>query len=130
MNPDLGLDPRTTIDTYFAALRRADRAAWLATFAPDGAAEDPAGTPAKRGHAELGAFWDGVAGALTRMDFHPLSVHLCGDRAAVSWRAELAAGNDKSTVCSGIDLFEFDAQGRIAKLTGYWDPAAAFAALA
>jgi steroid delta-isomerase len=123
------MDPRTTIDNYFAALRNADRAAWLATFAPDGASEDPAGTPPKKGHTELGAFWDAVAGALTRMDFRPLSIHLSGDRAAVSWRAELAAGNGKSTRCDGIDLFEFDSEGRIVRLTGYWDPAAAFAAL-
>jgi hypothetical protein len=53
-----------------------------------------------------------------------------GDRVAVSWRAELTAANGKSTRCDGIDLFEFDAQGRIARLTGYWGPAAAFAALA
>lgn len=121
--------PEHTVAAYFAALRAGDKAAWLATFAPDGAAEDPAGTPAKTGHAELGAYFDAVAGALARMDFHPGAIHVCGARAAVGWAAELEARNGRRTRSEGIDLFEFDAQGRIARLAGYWNPAAAFAAL-
>lgn len=117
------------IERYFAALSAADRDAWLACFAPEGEAEDPCGSPPKRGHGELGVFFDGVAGLMARMDFRPRASHHCGDRAAVAWSALLEANNGKVTACDGIDLFEFDPAGRIRKITGYWEPAAVFASL-
>lgn len=120
---------RNTIEQYFASIRAGDRAGWLASFAPDGVSEDPAGTPPRSGYGELGAFWDGMVAVLSRMDFHATAVHVCGRRAAVAWCADLAAANGRGTFCEGIDLFEFDDSDRISRVTGYWDPAAAFVAL-
>ncbi len=127
MNEDTRIT--ATIQAYFAAIRAGDRAAWLATFAPDIQAEDPAGSPIKQGLAEMGAFFDSVGGALKGMDFHPVAIHPCGRRAAVFWQAVLEAHNGLTTACDGIDFFEFDGEGKISRVTGFWDPAAAFAAL-
>jgi ketosteroid isomerase-like protein len=124
--------PRTPLDTierYFAALTTRDRDAWLDCFAREGGMEDPAGTPPKLGQAGLGAFFDEVAGALAGMEFRPLAIQLCGDTSAVSWRARLSARNGRRVDCEGIDVFQFAADGRILKLTGFWDPQAAFAEL-
>jgi steroid Delta-isomerase len=123
------MDAFKTVKAFFTAIRSRDKTALLATFGADAEMEDPAGSPPKRGAAEIGAFFEAVAGMLTRMDFVPEHIHVCGDRAAASWRAELAAANGLQTTCRGIDVFEFDTQGRIAKVTGYWDPAGTFAAL-
>ncbi|MBA3654221.1 MAG: hypothetical protein H0W70_08505 [Actinobacteria bacterium] len=37
-----------------------DREGWLSTFAPDATREDPVGEGTRRGHEEIGTFWDGV----------------------------------------------------------------------
>lgn len=117
------------IERYFASLGNGDREAWLDCFSPEGGLEDPAGTPPRVGRARLANFYAEVTGPLTRIDLHPRSILLCGDTAAVSWQARLEAGNGRHTRCEGIDVFQFGADGRIFKITGYWDPQAVFADL-
>ncbi|HNA29733.1 MAG TPA: nuclear transport factor 2 family protein [Thiobacillaceae bacterium] len=124
-----GADRLALIEAYFAALSRGDREAWLACFAPEGGLEDPAGTPPRVGRAQLTAFLAEVTGPLAEVDIQPTAIHLLGDTAAVSWRARLSARTGRQTRCEGIDVFQFSAEGRIFKLTGYWDPQAAFADL-
>jgi len=47
-----------TIRAYAAAWAARDREAWLRTFATDATQEDPVGDPVRRGHHEIGGFWD------------------------------------------------------------------------
>lgn len=81
------------------------------------------------GRARLAAYHGEVAGVLADMTFRPTAVHLCGEAAAVSWRARLRAPSGLSVECEGIDVFQFASDGRIFKLTGFWNPEAAFTAL-
>ena len=48
----------TTIRAYAASWAARDREAWLRTFASDATQEDPVGVPVRRGHHEIGEFWD------------------------------------------------------------------------
>lgn len=49
---------RALIERYCHAMNTDDRATWLDCFAPDAYREDPVGTPAQRGHDEIGAAYD------------------------------------------------------------------------
>lgn len=120
---------RDAIDRYFAALNAGRREEWINCFAPEGGIEDPAGSSPRVGRASLGAMYDAFMAALAGVDFRPTAVYVCGDSAAVSWRAGLMARSGQTTVCDGIDLFAFNGTGQIVKVTGYWDPAAAFHSL-
>ncbi len=117
------------IQQYFAALNAGNREEWINCFAPEGGIEDPAGSSPQVGRASLGCLYDAIMGPLARVDFRPMAVHICGNRAAVAWQAALTATNGRGTVCDGIDIFEFNPAGRIFKVTGYWNPEAAFHSL-
>jgi ketosteroid isomerase-like protein len=122
--------PNETITHYFDAIRRKDAAAWVACFAPDSIAHDPAHAPARRGREAHGAFFEGVAGLFAELDFRPGEPYVCGDRAAVAFAARCVAGNGQTVAVAGIDVFQFDADGRIQRVDGYWDPTPLFAAAA
>ena len=47
-----------TIRAYAASWAARDRKGWLRTFATDATQEDPVGVPIRRGHREIGEFWD------------------------------------------------------------------------
>jgi len=48
----------TMIRAYAASWAARDREAWFRTFATDATQEDPVGVPVRRGHREIGEFWD------------------------------------------------------------------------
>ena len=120
--------PQETIAAYFAAIRRKDAAAWVACFAPDGVAFDPAHAPERRGDDAHRAFFDGVAGLFAELDFREGEAFICGDRAAVPFSARCLAHSGRTAQVAGIDVFRFDADGRMLSVEGYWDPAPLFAA--
>lgn len=120
--------PRATIARYFAAIRRKDAAAWVACFAPEGVAFDPAQAPARQGTEAHRAFFEGVAGLFAELEFREGEAHVCGDRAAVPFSARCLAHTGQTAEVAGIDVFRFAADGRILSVEGYWDPAPLFAA--
>lgn len=111
-----------TIAAYFAATRAMNREAWVATFAADGESHDPVGAPPTRGHAALGAFFDGLVGMTNSIGLHEDHVFVCGAEAAVKWTGRGVGKNGKPFQFEGIDVFEIDAQGKIKRLFAYWDP--------
>ena len=119
-----------TIADYFAATRAMDRAAWIATFAVDGVSHDPEGAPPHCGHAALGKFFDGIVALTEKVGLTADHVFVCGDKAAVMWSGRGIGKNKKTLAFEGIDLFEFDARGKIAAVHAYWDPAKLMAQLA
>ena len=114
---------RQCVAVYFSAINRLDREAWVAAFAQDGELRDPAHSPPLRGHEQLGAFFDGVAGLFSEIEITPDDVFICGDTAAVRWTWRGVGKNDRSVSCAGIDLFQIDSAGKIISARGYWDPA-------
>lgn len=116
------------IQTYFDAIRRKDAEAWVACFAPGAEVRDPADTPPRVGEAAHRAFFTGIAGLFRELDFRAERVFTGGEGTAVYFRARCVAENGRVVELDGIDLFRFDAEGRIASLVGYWDPAPMLAA--
>jgi steroid Delta-isomerase len=117
------------IQDYFVAICQKDVEAWVATFAADGANHDPAGTPPNVGHAALRQFFVTVISAFESVLIAAEQVMVCGDRAAVKWRAEGVGKNGRAVRFAGLDVFEMNMAGKIQSLWGFWDPAAMFAEL-
>ena len=119
----------TTIRAYFAATRAMDRAAWVAQFATNGCSHDPVGAPPHVGHEALGRFFDSIVGLVETIGLSEDAVYVCGNEAAVKWTGRGIGKNGERVVFEGIDVFELDAEGRIATLRAYWDPATLIAQL-
>jgi len=121
---------KTTVNAYFAAIRELNVDAWLRTFAPDAVSHDPVGGTPLVGHPALRAFFEAVAGGFRSIDIRGDQIFVAGQSAAVKWTLHGVGKNGKHAAAEGIDVFEFDDQGKIHRLFGYWDPAAMMAQLA
>jgi steroid delta-isomerase len=112
-----------TVAAYFAATRAMDGAAWLATMAADVISYEP-GNPPLQGHAVLGQFFQGIADAFETVGLSEDFVSILGNQAAVKWTGQGIGKNGRAVTFAGIDLFEFNSDGKIQTIHGYWDPAA------
>jgi steroid delta-isomerase len=128
MSPNTEL-MRDAVNRYFAAWAGLDPAAYTACFTADAAVHDPYGSTPRRGAQALREFFCGVAQALEEVRIEADAVHVAGDRAAVVFRGKAVGKNRKSVEVAGVDVFEFDEDGRITALWAYWDSAAVLAKL-
>lgn len=110
-----------TVERYVAAF--GDRDAYVGCFAPDATLEDPVGSPARRGHDEIGQFWDdqhGLADAV-RLELTG-SVRVASGEAAFPMRAIVTlGGNDLALPI--IDVMTFDDDARITSMRAFFDMA-------
>jgi len=74
-----------TIRAYAAAWAARDREAWLRTFAMDATQEDPVGDPVRRGHNEIGGFWDREMARYQFIKLIPREVFVIGREAVMVW---------------------------------------------
>lgn len=117
------------IAQYFGALRSMDETTWVGLFATGGALHDPADAAPLVGDEALRGFFRMALGAFETLSLTTDSVFVCGNQAAVRFRGEGRGKNGRDVRFEGIDLFEFDADGRIRSVRGYWEPGALFAQL-
>lgn len=100
-----------------------DRSAYLACFAVDATLEDPVGSPVRRGHDEIGAFWDeqhGLADAVQLELTGP--VRVAAGEAAFPMRALVTIGG-AAMALPIVDVMSFDAEARITSMRAYFDMA-------
>ena len=108
---------RAYVDSY----NRGDLDGIVAVFADDATVEDPVGTPVKQGQEALREFFRvGVeAGAKLFLD-GPIR---CADRfATFPFHVELT-WDGAATRIDVIDLFEFDAVGKVIAMKAFFGPA-------
>ena len=120
----------SAIQAYFAAIRRMDREAWVATFAADATSHDPIGSPARMGHDALRTFFDGITSLTQSVALWEDDVFACGNHGAVKWTGTGVGKNERAFRVEGIDVFELDERGKIKTLKAYWNPAELMAQLA
>lgn len=118
-----------TVSRFYAAICAFDVEAWLDNFSPDAESHDPVGAPVLRGHAALRDFFTGLAAMMESIDMRAERTFISGDSAAVKWRGAGTGKNGATFRFEGIEVFEFDAAGRIRVLRAYWDPAPLLAVL-
>jgi steroid delta-isomerase len=121
---------RSVIAAYFAAVRAMKVDDWLATFARDAEVHDPVEAPAMKGPEALRRFFLGITGAFQKIEVFEDHVFVSGTRAAVKWTGRGTGKNGRRVAFEGVDIFEIDAQGKILRMWGYWNPQALMTQLA
>lgn len=114
-----GLALETTIRAYAAAWAARDREAWLRTFAADATQEDPVGSPVRRGQREIGEFWDREMARYESIEIVPREIFVIGHEAAMVWTIN-GVTDEGAVSFDGVDVFQFDAAGRIRGVRAYW----------
>jgi steroid delta-isomerase len=112
---------RAVVADYVEAMSTSDKAAYVGMFAEDATVEDPVGSEIRRGHDEIGAFWDMVhslSGTITLVPTGP--VRVAGDEVAFPMQAVSDVGGTKMVV-DIIDTFVVDEKGKIASMRAFWD---------
>jgi hypothetical protein len=109
-----------TIRAYAAAWAARDREAWLRTFATDAIQEDPVGVPVRRGHREIGGFWDREMARHRSIEIIPREIFVIDREAAMVWT--INGVTDEGPVSfDGVDVFQFDDAGLIRSVRAYWE---------
>lgn len=105
---------------YVDAFARSDAEAAVALFAKDATVEDPLGTPIKRGHDEIRAFYQGsmATGAKLELQGEP---RCAADFVAFAFAVRLEWQGQKSVI-EVIDTFRLDNEGKIVEMRAYWGP--------
>jgi steroid Delta-isomerase len=113
---------RSVLDAYVDGYNRNDREAVVALFAEHGELIDPVGAPAHIGADGIRTFWDGVREITENIELIPQEIVVCGEEAAMIFAIEARTG-EAGMRMTAIDVFEFDAAGKISRLKAYWDMA-------
>lgn len=109
------------VETYIGSYNRADLDGVCAVFAEDAVVEDPVGTPPRVGQAALREFFAvGIAaGARLTLDG---PVRCAADHAAFAFHVDLE-WDGSATRIDVIDVFTFDAHGKVSSMKAYFGPA-------
>lgn len=109
-----------TIRAYAAAWAARDREAWLRTFSPDAIQEDPVGDPIRRGHREIGEFWDRAMAQYESIEIVPREVFVIGQEAAMVWTIN-GVTEEGAVSFDGVDVLHFDDSGLISHVRAFWN---------
>lgn len=117
---------RTVVEQYVAHFSAGDRASWLDLWADDATMEDPVGTPLKRGHEEIGAFFEqsmSMADSLRLVLSGPVCI--AAGEVAFGMQARPTMGGTEFCV-DIVDVMQFrdgpDGSPRIQTMRAFWDP--------
>ena len=109
------------VHAYVEAFARGDAAMVAALFADDASVEDPVGTPPRRGKAAIAEFYRAsmATGAKLTLDS---PVRAAADHAAFAFHVDLDWDGVRQRI-DVIDLFRFDAVGKITEKRAFFGPA-------
>ena len=108
------------IRAYAASWAARDREAWLRTFATAATQEDPVGVPVRRGHGEIGEFWDREMARYQSIEIVPREIFVIDHEAAMVWT--INGVTDAGPVSfDGVDVFQFDDAGLISSVRAFWE---------
>lgn len=111
---------QAAVQAYVRALNAGDLEAIVALYADDALVEDPVGSPPKRGHAEIRAFYAGSLRLRLQVELEG-QVRAVAGEAAFAFRASFEV-NDRKTSIHPIDVMRFDEDGRIAQMRAFFGP--------
>ncbi|MGA7933694.1 MAG: nuclear transport factor 2 family protein [Kovacikia sp.] len=121
---------QSAIQQYFAAIRGSNKVDNIvACFAEDCISQDPVDAPALNGTAEVRQFFQTIVGLFATVELTEEFISIHGQEAAVKWSGFGIGKNGREVTFEGIDIFEFDANGKIQSVKGYWNPTAMLAKL-
>ena len=126
------LSPQKITETstkFFTSLNQGDIESWLGTLASDVRTYEPVGTPANEGHEGVLSWLQNMSDPFESMSLEVGDIYAVGNSAAIIWRgqAKLKSGGEFSF--KGIDVHEYNDDGKIQTVKGYFDPTPMMAAL-
>jgi len=126
-----GPAPAARAAAYYHALTRGDIEVVLAMFAPDAEMRDPVGAPAASTDMERRQRYAAIDAAFASFTISAEEIIGGGaDEAAARWRVVARTHGGREVRFTGVSIFVFDADGRIARMSAYWDAATVAAAMA
>lgn len=114
---------RAAAENHAKLFSSADKQGWLDIYAENAEFADPYPAPYSVGRAGLVEFWDRVYAMASNYAFDIQQLVVAGDRAVMTFTLSLDMGGDRYAF-DGVDVFEVDDDGKIARFTAYWDPTA------
>lgn len=116
------LDVRQCIRRYFEVVFDApDVSTFTALFAPDGALEDPVGTPPLHGREAIGQFLAAGRALIERIDFEIHEIYPCGRECAVRWSAAITTKRGERVMNAGIGIFSFNDHHQLRHVREFYD---------
>ncbi|MEO9599969.1 nuclear transport factor 2 family protein [Parasphingorhabdus sp.] len=109
------------VDQYLAAINNGDMQAVMTIYADDAAVEDPAGTEPKSGDEILQFYTNAFSGGAKVELTGP--VRISAKAAAFPFRAAINQEGGAVLVVEVIDIFEFNPDGKVSKMTAHFGPA-------
>ena len=119
------IDPnlaQKSVAQYFEATRSKDAQKWASRFAENAMVEDPVGTKPLNGSAEVLEMGKAFLSGFETVGLHEELVHVVGNEAAARWTGRGLTKEGKRVRFEGINVFEFNNEGQIINLKGYWSP--------
>ena len=117
------LETNTFVDRYFKVTQSSNAATWAACFADDATVDDPVGSPPIKGRDAILQRGEEFMANFKTVGLFPEYVCVDNFRAAAKWTGRGVNKNGLSIKFEGINFFKFDETGKIASLTGFWNPA-------
>ncbi len=111
---------RQAVHSYIRALNEGDLEAIVALYADDAEVEDPVGSVPKRGLAEIRAFYAGSVQLKLQVELEG-PIRAVANEAAFAFRVTFNYLG-KTTTIRPIDVFRFDAAGRIVQMRAFFGP--------
>jgi steroid delta-isomerase len=111
----------TAVETYQKCFANADKQAWLGLFTDDCEQIDPYPSPANVGREALEGFWDRSFALGSNFEFTTGTLVTAHDTLVMPFTLSMEAAGARYEF-DGVDVFQFADDGRIQKLTAYWDP--------
>ena len=114
-------DMVSVVEAYVSAFDRDDPEAVVSLFAADARVEDPVGTPPHVGHEAIRTFYAASMQTGARLKLEG-PVRTTADSAAFAFSVHLDHQGTALRI-DVIDIFRFDADGKVASMQAYFGPA-------
>ncbi len=113
---------KSLVQQYFQATQSSSAATWAACFADDATVDDPVGSQVIKGTDAILERGKEFMANFETVGLYPEFVSVDNLRAAAKWTGKGTTKDSRSVKFEGINLFEFNEAGKIAKLVGFWNP--------
>lgn len=114
----MSTDIQATVVRYLDLVANARSGAEIAAlYAADATVEDPVGTPARKGTAEIADFYEALT--TRRRTTELLAIRVAGSEAAFSFRVVSGTGAEQSVI-EPIDVMTFSEDGLITSMRAFW----------
>lgn len=113
---------RRAMQAYIDAFNSGDADAVLALYADDATVEDPVGTPAKVGMAEIEAFYRYSVGLGAKLTLVAPIRASYTNTAAMAFDVQVTLPEQGPCLIRVIDVMTFNEAGKFTSMKAYWGP--------